>query len=125
LGGGYKKSLMGLLLTVILGLYFSSLQGIEYWQAPFSMWDSVCGSTFFVATGFHGMHVILGTIFLITRMKQLSTLNLTMSHIISLESAAWYWHFVDVVWLFLYITIYWWGNFFFSIKSTLIFHIRS
>lgn len=121
----YKKRTKGIIITVFLGVYFTALQGIEYWQAPFSLWDSVCGSTFFVATGFHGLHVIIGTIFLIIRTNQLIKIKYRRDHIIRLEAAAWYWHFVDVVWLFLYITIYWWGNFFFSINSTFIFHIKS
>lgn len=120
----YKTSLKGIIITVFLGVYFTLLQGIEYWQAPFSIWDSTCGSTFFVATGFHGLHVIIGTIFLIIRIKQLTNLKYCKTHIIRLDCAAWYWHFVDVVWLFLYSTIYWWGNFFFSIYSTFIFHIK-
>jgi cytochrome c oxidase subunit 3 len=121
----FKKRIVGITITILLGIYFTALQAMEYWQASFSIWDSVCGSTFFIATGFHGMHVIVGTVFLYTRTKQLSLLSFSKNHIISLESAAWYWHFVDVVWLFLYITIYWWGNFFFSINSTFIFHIKS
>nr|YP_009535753.1 cytochrome c oxidase subunit III [Sperchon plumifer]AYK28783.1 cytochrome c oxidase subunit III [Sperchon plumifer] len=106
----FKKSSTGLYLTITLGVYFTTLQGMEYWQAPFSMWDSVCGSTFFMATGFHGIHVIIGSIFLLVSASQLSTYKLTDTHMVSFEAAAWYWHFVDVVWMFLYLSIYWWGN---------------
>uniref|UniRef100_A0AAU6QDL8 Cytochrome c oxidase subunit 3 n=1 Tax=Sperchon placodermus TaxID=3136837 RepID=A0AAU6QDL8_9ACAR len=106
----FKESSKSLYLTIILGIYFTSLQSMEYWQAPFSMWDSVCGSTFFMATGFHGLHVIIGSIFLLVSAMQLSTLKLNGNHMVSFEAAAWYWHFVDVVWMFLYMSIYWWGN---------------
>nr|YP_010443353.1 cytochrome c oxidase subunit III [Lebertia trifurcilla]UTE89510.1 cytochrome c oxidase subunit III [Lebertia trifurcilla] len=105
-----KKSKKGLYFTVLLGMYFTILQGMEYWQAPFSMWDSVCGSTFFVATGFHGLHVIIGSAFLIVSASQLTNMKFSPNHMVSFEAAAWYWHFVDVVWLFLYLSIYWWGN---------------
>nr|QKX48630.1 cytochrome c oxidase subunit III [Allacma fusca] len=101
-----KKSLM---LTVILGLYFSCLQALEYWEAPFSMADSVYGSTFFMATGFHGIHVIVGTTFLFISLIRLMKNHFSSYHHFGFEAAAWYWHFVDVVWLFLYINVYWWG----------------
>jgi cytochrome c oxidase subunit 3 len=120
----YKKGVVGIYFTIILGVYFTSLQGIEYWQAPFSMWDSVCGSTFFIATGFHGLHVIIGSIFLAIRASQIYKLKLSPYQIVRFESAIWYWHFVDVVWLFLYLSIYWWRIFFFSINSTFTFHVK-
>lgn len=121
----FKKAKKRLIITVLLGAYFTTLQGIEYWQAPFSIWDSTCGCTFFLATGFHGIHVIIGSIFLSISSYQLFSIKLSPNHLICFETAAWYWHFVDVVWLFLYISIYWWGNFFSSIKSTFVFHIKS
>lgn len=101
---------ISLLLTCILGIYFSILQGLEYWQASFSIRDSSYGSTFFMATGFHGMHVLVGTSFLIICWYRTINKHNNIEHIIGFEIAAWYWHFVDVVWLFLYISIYWWGN---------------
>nr|AYW52355.1 cytochrome c oxidase subunit 3 [Erotylinae sp. 2 ACP-2013] len=106
----YNQSLQGLTISVILGIYFSVLQGYEYSEAPFTIADSVYGSTFFMATGFHGLHVIIGTTFLFVCLIRLFNLHFSSLHHFGFEAAAWYWHFVDVVWLFLYITIYWWGS---------------
>lgn len=97
-----------LLITIFLGLYFTSLQLFEYKEAPFTISDSVYGSVFFIATGFHGLHVIIGTLFLYICFLRLSFLHFSSSHHFGFEAAVWYWHFVDVVWLFLYISIYWW-----------------
>nr|YP_002003292.1 cytochrome c oxidase subunit III [Unionicola foili]ACF19640.1 cytochrome oxidase subunit 3 [Unionicola foili] len=108
--GNYKKSIKGMMFTISLGMYFTALQAMEYWQAPFSIWDSVCGSSFFVATGFHGLHVIIGTIFLIISANQLVKMKYSKTHMISMEAATWYWHFVDIVWLLLYSMVYWWGR---------------
>ena len=113
----HSQAKKGLIITVILGLYFSFLQGYEYLEASFSFADSVYGSTFFLATGFHGLHVIIGTTFLLVCLIRLSRCQFSQTHHFGFEAAAWYWHFVDVVWLFLYITIYWWGSYFYSIKS--------
>lgn len=101
-----KKSLI---ITIILGLYFSILQLIEYKESPFTISDSIYGSSFFIATGFHGIHVIIGTTFLLISLLRLLSLHFRNSHHFGFEAAAWYWHFVDIVWLFLYISIYWWG----------------
>nr|BAJ24457.1 cytochrome c oxidase subunit III [Pulchriphyllium giganteum] len=101
-----NKSLM---ITIALGIYFSALQGYEYMNSPFTMTDSAYGSTFFMMTGFHGLHVIIGTIFLITCMMRQTKNHFSKNHHMGFEAAAWYWHFVDVVWLFLYTSIYWWG----------------
>nr|ALO76596.1 cytochrome c oxidase subunit 3 [Coccidula rufa] len=106
----FNQSFQSLLLTIILGIYFSILQGIEYIEAPFSISDSVYGSCFFMATGFHGLHVIIGTSFLIVCLIRLYLNHFSSTHHLGFEAAAWYWHFVDVVWLFLYISIYWWGS---------------
>nr|BBN79993.1 cytochrome c oxidase subunit 3 [Grandidierella rubroantennata] len=106
----HTDSVQGLIFTVILGLYFTALQAMEYIEAPFSIADSVYGSTFFVATGFHGLHVIIGTIFLISMLNRLLKGHFSKNHHFGLEASIWYWHFVDVVWLFLYTFIYWWGN---------------
>nr|YP_009110125.1 cytochrome c oxidase subunit III [Papilio helenus]AIW64821.1 cytochrome c oxidase subunit III [Papilio helenus]AJK90706.1 cytochrome c oxidase subunit III [Papilio helenus]WAR69099.1 cytochrome c oxidase subunit 3 [Papilio helenus]WIL10268.1 cytochrome c oxidase subunit 3 [Papilio helenus] len=106
----FSQTTQGLFITIMLGIYFSILQAYEYIEAPFTIADSIYGSTFFMATGFHGLHVIIGTIFLsICFMRHLST-HFSNKHHFGFEAAAWYWHFVDVVWLFLYISIYWWGN---------------
>lgn len=97
-----------LTITIILGIYFTILQLIEYKEAPFTIADSIYGSTFFITTGFHGIHVIIGTIFLIVTIIRLIKNHFSSNHHFGFEAAAWYWHFVDVVWLFLYISIYWW-----------------
>nr|YP_010827565.1 cytochrome c oxidase subunit III [Raptrix fusca]WFD61161.1 cytochrome c oxidase subunit III [Raptrix fusca] len=110
LENNYNEMIQGLLLTIILGLYFTMLQMYEYMEAPFTIADSVYGSTFFMATGFHGLHVIIGTTFLITCIYRMLFMHFSSNHHFGFEAAAWYWHFVDVVWLFLYISIYWWGN---------------
>nr|APX39958.1 cytochrome c oxidase subunit 3 [Chilotomina oberthuri] len=106
----YSKAIQGLTLTVLLGIYFTALQGFEYIEAPFTISDSVYGSTFFMATGFHGLHVIIGTTFLTVCLIRLYLNHFSSIHHFGFEAAAWYWHFVDVVWLFLYISIYWWGS---------------
>lgn len=106
----YSQALQGLILTVILGIYFSILQAYEYIEAPFTIADSVYGSSFFIATGFHGLHVIIGTTFLLICLIRHFKHHFSCIHHFGFEAAAWYWHFVDVVWLFLYISIYWWGR---------------
>nr|YP_010616529.1 cytochrome c oxidase subunit III [Vagrans egista]WAU48163.1 cytochrome c oxidase subunit 3 [Vagrans egista] len=106
----FSQMSQSLFLTITLGIYFSFLQAFEYLEAPFSIADSIYGSTFFMATGFHGLHVIIGTIFLATCFIRHINNHFSSNHHFGFEAAAWYWHFVDVVWLFLYISIYWWGN---------------
>nr|URX52681.1 cytochrome c oxidase subunit III [Neotermes cf. insularis/malandensis]URX52779.1 cytochrome c oxidase subunit III [Neotermes cf. insularis/malandensis] len=110
LENNYTQGLQGLFFTVILGIYFTILQAYEYVEAPFTIADSSYGSTFFVATGFHGLHVIIGTTFLLTCLLRQLKMHFSSNHHFGFEAAAWYWHFVDVVWLFLYISIYWWGS---------------
>nr|YP_011022634.1 cytochrome c oxidase subunit III [Xyloplax princealberti]WQM48557.1 cytochrome c oxidase subunit III [Xyloplax princealberti] len=104
------QAVQSLFLTVVLGIYFTTLQAWEYFDLSFSIADSVYGSTFFVATGFHGFHVLIGTTFLIICFLRLNSSHFSNNHHFGFEAAAWYWHFVDVVWLFLYICIYWWGS---------------
>jgi len=106
----YLKRLISLLITIILGTYFIYIQYEEYRESRFSLADRVYGSTFFIVTGFHGFHVILGTLFLIGSMTLVYKGRIIYNHHFSFEFAAWYWHFVDVVWLFLFISIYWWGR---------------
>lgn len=106
----YTQTSQRLFITIILGIYFTILQAYEYIEAPFTIADSIYGSTFFLATGFHGLHVIIGTIFLIICFFRHLNNHFSRNHHFGFEAAAWYWHFVDVVWLFLYISIYWWGN---------------
>jgi len=108
---GYKReALIGLVFTVSLGVYFRILQGLEYYEAPFTFADGAYGSTFYIATGFHGIHVIIGTIFLLVCLIRHVKKEFRKRHHFGFEAAAWYWHFVDVVWLFLYLVIYWWGG---------------
>ncbi|MBX3524665.1 MAG: cytochrome c oxidase subunit 3, partial [Rhodoblastus sp.] len=104
---GLKK---GLMATIVLGLIFSFVQGYEYAHAPFAFKNSIYGSTFFMATGFHGFHVIVGTIFLIVCLVRAVKGQFTPRQHLGFEFAAWYWHFVDVVWLFLFACIYVWGS---------------
>nr|YP_010943432.1 cytochrome c oxidase subunit III [Gammarus nipponensis]WLS55461.1 cytochrome c oxidase subunit III [Gammarus nipponensis] len=106
----HTQVLQALTLTVTLGVYFTSLQAMEYIEAPFSLADSVYGSTFFLATGFHGLHVLIGSTFLIFCLLRVHLAHFSNNHHVGMEAAIWYWHFVDVVWLFLYVSIYWWGS---------------
>lgn len=108
-GSKYQAS-VALISTVFLAVIFTALQGLEYFTAPFSISDSVYGSTFYMATGFHGFHVFVGTCFLFVCFLRLYFNHFTREHHFGFEAAAWYWHFVDVVWLFLFLTIYWWGS---------------
>lgn len=108
--GNHSQTTQRLFFTVLLGIYFSILQGYEYIESPFTIADNVYGSTFFIATGFHGLHVLIGTSFLLITLFRHINYHFSSNHHFGFEAAAWYWHFVDVVWLFLYISIYWWGN---------------
>jgi len=101
---------LGLLLTILLGLTFTGIQAYEYAHAPFAFKGSIYGSTFFMATGFHGFHVIIGTIFLTVCLIRAYRGDFTPKQHFGFEAAAWYWHFVDVVWLFLFVCIYVWGH---------------
>lgn len=102
----YKAAKLGLLLTVVLGAFFTFLQVLEYQHAHFSFDGSLYGSAFFMATGFHGAHVVIGTIFLAVCLFRLMANNMTAQKHLGFEFAAWYWHFVDVVWLFLFAFVY-------------------
>nr|QUO99366.1 cytochrome c oxidase subunit III [Atkinsoniella xanthonota] len=106
----YSQMIQSTILTICLGIYFSLLQLYEYMESPFCISDSIYGSTFFMSTGFHGIHVIIGTIFISVSMFRMMKLHFSKNHHVGFESSAWYWHFVDVVWLFLYISVYWWGK---------------
>jgi cytochrome c oxidase subunit 3 len=100
----------GLWCTILLGLLFSAIQAYEYAQAPFDFKGNIYGATFFMATGFHGAHVIIGTIFLAVCLVRSYKGDFTPKQHFGFEAAAWYWHFVDVVWLFLFVSIYVWGG---------------
>lgn len=100
----------GLILTVLLGALFSVVQVWEYSHAAFAFKGNIYGATFFMATGFHGFHVLIGTIFLIVCLARAWKGQFTSKQHLGFEFAAWYWHFVDVVWLFLFVSIYLWGS---------------
>nr|UAA82157.1 cytochrome c oxidase subunit III [Micranisa ralianga] len=106
----YYNSIISMFITIFLGSIFTIYQYIEYMEAPFTFSDSVYGSIFFMATGFHGLHVIIGTIFLMINFIRIIKLNFSSFHHFGFEAAAWYWHFVDVVWLFLYLLVYFWSS---------------
>ncbi|KEO54025.1 cytochrome c oxidase subunit 3 [Thioclava pacifica] len=100
----------GLILTVLLGASFTVLQAYEYSHAAFGLSGNIYGANFFMATGFHGLHVIIGTIFLLVCLIRIIKGQMTQNEHVGFEAAAWYWHFVDVVWLFLFASIYIWGS---------------
>jgi cytochrome c oxidase subunit 3 len=105
-----RDLILGLGLTILLGISFTAFQAIEYSEAPFKFsGGGVYPSTFFLATGFHGFHVLVGTCFLIVCWLRALKGHFTPARHFGFEAAAWYWHFVDVVWLFLFVCIYWWG----------------
>nr|YP_009643459.1 cytochrome c oxidase subunit III [Euscopus rufipes]APO08889.1 cytochrome c oxidase subunit III [Euscopus rufipes] len=110
MNNSHFQTKLALIITVTLGILFTYLQSYEYQEASFCISDSIYGSTFFMATGFHGIHVIIGTTFLAVCLIRHMNYHFSKSHHFGFEAAAWYWHFVDVVWLFLYISIYWWGS---------------
>jgi len=112
LKAGHRRQLkIGLFLTVALGTIFLGTQAYEYTQATFGFTDGIYPSTFYLATGFHGFHVFIGTIFLLVCYIRSLKGDFTPEQHIGFEAAAWYWHFVDVVWLFLFVWIYWWGSY--------------
>jgi heme/copper-type cytochrome/quinol oxidase subunit 3 len=110
----FEQTFIFLVLTIFLAIEFTLLQGLEYFEALFYINDNVYGSSFYLTTGFHGLHVIIGTIFLIVSLIRLLLGHFTSKHHLGFEFAIWYWHFVDVVWLFLFVMVYLWstGNFF-------------
>nr|YP_010258368.1 cytochrome c oxidase subunit III [Physoderes impexa]AGO28083.1 cytochrome c oxidase subunit III [Physoderes impexa] len=110
LQNNHTQTTQALFITTLLGMYFTMLQAYEYYEASFTISDSVYGSCFFMATGFHGIHVIIGTTFLMVCLMRHVLCHFSKMHHFGFEAAAWYWHFVDVVWLFLYICVYWWGS---------------
>jgi cytochrome c oxidase subunit III len=104
-----KGLIWGLAVTIALGVTFTGVQAYEYSHAAFGFKDGIYASTFFMATGFHGAHVIIGSLFLIVCLGRALAGHFKPNHHFGFEAAAWYWHFVDVVWLFLFACIYWWG----------------
>jgi heme/copper-type cytochrome/quinol oxidase subunit 3 len=108
--GNREEAISGLIFTVTLGAIFTGFQGVEYFEAAFCISDGVYGSSFFLATGFHGFHVLIGSLFLLVCLYRQINYHFTKQHHFGFEAAAWYWHFVDVVWLFLFTVVYWWGG---------------
>jgi len=104
-----NEVLISLGITILLAVFFTYLQYLEYSEATFGISDGVYGSTFYLATGFHGFHVFVGTIFLTVCLFRALFGHFQIHHHFGFEAAAWYWHFVDVVWLFLFVSMYWWS----------------
>ena len=109
-GHNRREVMQALVLTVLLGLSFTGLQAYEYSHAAFGLSGNIYGAVFYMATGFHGAHVIIGTIFLFVCLLRVRAGHFTAERHVGFEAAAWYWHFVDVVWLFLFASIYIWGR---------------
>jgi heme/copper-type cytochrome/quinol oxidase subunit 3 len=110
IAGNRRDFKTGLSLTILLGILFTGLQALEYSHAPFGLSDGIYPSVFFLATGFHGFHVIVGTLFLTVCLWRGVLGHFSEKHHFGFEAAAWYWHFVDVVWLFLFVAVYIWGR---------------
>nr|YP_010318554.1 cytochrome c oxidase subunit III [Pseudopotamilla reniformis]ULD67133.1 cytochrome c oxidase subunit III [Pseudopotamilla reniformis] len=108
--GSRREAMEALFITVALGMYFTYLQAEEYGEAPFTIADSIYGTTFFVTTGFHGLHVLIGSTFLLVCLLRVIFHQFSSTHHFGFEAAAWYWHFVDVVWICLYIDMYHWNS---------------
>ena len=104
------ESVIGLIVTIFLGLIFTHIQLIEFYLAKFTIADSAYGSVFYMLTGLHGFHVLIGTIFLCVALLRLVTNYFNNTRFSGFELAIWYWHFVDIVWLFVFTFIYCWGN---------------
>lgn len=103
--------LFPILITIFLGILFTLFQLFEYINSFFAIRDSVYGTSFFVITGFHGLHVLIGTLFLVAITFRRTNIHFSPTHLVGFEFSIWYWHFVDVVWLFLFSFVYWWGFF--------------
>lgn len=108
--GNRSGALNGLLVTVALAIVFTALQGVEYSVSSFTISDGTFGSCFYFGTGFHGFHVIIGTVFIVIGLWRILAYHSTENHHLGFESGILYWHFVDIVWLFLFISIYYWGS---------------
>jgi len=108
--GNRSGTIYGLAITLILALAFTALQGVEYTVSSFTLSDSTFGSCFYFGTGFHGFHVIIGTAFIAVGLWRVLAYHSTENHHLGLESSILYWHFVDIVWLFLFISVYYWGS---------------
>lgn len=111
LNKNFKTAFLTIFITICLGIIFTYFQYIEYKLIEFSINDRVFGSIFFIITGFHGFHVIIGTLFILTNLIRLWKTQFRRNHHFRFEASAWYWHFVDIVWIYLYIFLYWWFYF--------------
>ena len=110
IAGNRDALIKGLTATVVLGAIFTGFQVYEYDHAAFGFTDGIYASTFYMATGFHGFHVLVGTLFLLVCLIRARAGHFKPEQHFGLEAAAWYWHFVDVVWIFLFACIYVWGQ---------------
>jgi cytochrome c oxidase subunit 3 len=110
LGGRLNEATLSRTITLVLAVVFTLFQVFEYFNASFTLSDGVYGSTFYRLTGLHGFHVIVGTAFLAVARYRRTARHYTVSTHTGYEAAAWYWHFVDVVWIFLFIVVYVWGD---------------
>jgi cytochrome c oxidase subunit 3 len=108
--GDWKGAFIGLVITVILAITFTSFQLVEYIYSSFTLSDGIFGTVFYFSTGFHGLHVMIGTAFISVGLWRVISHHLTGQHHAGLEAGILYWHFVDVIWLFLFISIYYWGS---------------
>jgi len=107
--GDFRKTALGLIFTILYGIVFTFLQKWEYDSATFSINDSVYGSIFYMTTGFHGVHVFIGTLFLFICLIRHFYHHFFKNHHVGFLCAVWYWHFVDIVWIFLFLCVYIWG----------------
>ena len=109
--GKKENGRLYLLITILLGFLFLFFQFTEYSYGEFTLADSIFGSVFYLTTGLHALHVIIGTLFLIIQLLRLSSDNITLEHHLGYEFSIFYWHLVDIVWLFVFLSYYWWGSF--------------
>jgi cytochrome c oxidase subunit 3 len=108
--GNRNGALIGTVYTIILAVIFTILQGVEYTVSSFTISDGTYGSCFYFGTGFHGLHVMIGTAFISVGLWRVLSYHVTDNHHLGYEASILYWHFVDVVWLFLYVSVYYWGS---------------
>ncbi len=108
--GNTRRASLGIALAIFLAIVFTSLQVYEYIYSTFSISDGIFSSAFFLATGFHGFHVFVGTCFLTVCFFRINLKHFSLLHHIGIEAAFWYWHFVDIVWLYLFLLVYWWPS---------------
>jgi cytochrome c oxidase subunit 3 len=108
--GDRNSSLTGVVATIVLAVVFTLFQGVEYTVSSFTLSDGAYGSCFYFGTGFHGLHVIIGTAFITVGLFRILSYHVTDNHHLGFEASILYWHFVDIVWIFLYISVYYWGS---------------